>query len=108
MATLLLPVRCEVPFSYFDVDLEGASYTIETRWNERAGLWFLSVSDKDGVPISAGRAVVLGADLLGKTVDARRPPGVILAIDSTGEDIEAGRDDLGARVQILYIESTGP
>lgn len=105
MATILLPATADSPFYDFEVELEGAIYTIELRWNERADLWFLSLYDATGAPISQGRAAVLGVDLVGRTADARRPPGTIFVWDSANNDEEAGRYDLGGRVQLLYAES---
>lgn len=107
MATLLLPVRHDVPYSDFEVELEGRSYTFETRWNERAGAWFLTVKDTAGVVLVAGRKMVLGAGLLGRSPDARLPPGGLLLVDTSGTEIDPGRDDLGERVVLAYYESTG-
>lgn len=107
MATLVLPARSDAPLYDFTADLEGASYTFELRWNDRDGFWFLSLSSRSGEQLVTGRKVVLGANILGRATDPRLPPGAVLAIDTTGQDQEAGRDDLGGRVQLVYVESTG-
>lgn len=107
MSALILPLDAVAPHYDVQVVLEGATYLFELRWNERSSAWFLSIHDGVGEVLTAGRRVVLGADLLGRSVDARLPPGTLVAVDSSGADQEAGRDDLGSRVQLVYIESTG-
>lgn len=106
MATLILPARNDVPFYDFEVDLEGRAYTVEVRWNARAGGWFLSLFDSAGAPLVMGRRVVLSANLLGQGVNAALPPGMLLAVDTTTQDTDPGRDDLGSRVLLAYVEST--
>jgi hypothetical protein len=108
MAILVLPVRSDLPAYAFQVTLEGALYRFEIRWNDRDGLWSLSLYDKAGVLLVAGRKIVLGASLLGRSVDARLPPGAVLAMDTSGANVDAGQNDLGGRVSLLYYESTGP
>lgn len=107
MATLVLPVRSDVAAFDFETDLEGRSFTFAFRWNARAGLWFVSIYDAIGAPVVEGRAVVLGSDLRGLGVDPRRPPGSVLAVETDGEIRDPGRRDLGGRVLIVYVESTG-
>jgi hypothetical protein len=106
MATLILPARSDAAFYDFEVDLDERAFTIEIRWNARAGGWFLSLYDSAGVPLSMGRRIVLGANLLGHGVDPALPPGTLLAVDTTTQDSDPGRDDLGSRVLLAYVEAT--
>jgi hypothetical protein len=106
MATLVLPARHDVPFFDFEVDLEGRTYTFTFRWNERAGAWFFTLRNATGTILVAGRKVVLGARLMGRSRDAALPPGALFAIDTAGTDVDPGRDDLGSRVLVVYSEST--
>jgi hypothetical protein len=105
MSTLVLPVTAEAHAYEFSCTLEGRTYSFEFIWNDRSGAWFLTIRDTDGNDLAAGRRVVLGANLLGRSSNAALPPGVLLAVDTSRTDTEAGRDDLGARVKIVYIES---
>jgi hypothetical protein len=103
--TLVLPATSDAPWYDFEATLEGSTYRFELRWNGRSGAWFLSLQDAAGDVIAAGRRVVLGAQLLGRSADARLPPGTLLAVDTSGTDEEAGRDELGERVQLVYVEA---
>src|SRR6266508_803160 len=108
MSTLVLPADSVAPSYSFEVELEGALYRIALHWNERDGAWFLSLYDRSGVLLVAGRKVGLGANLLGRGVDARLPPGTVLVVDTSQADVDPGRNDLGARCPLLYVESSGP
>ncbi len=106
MAVFRLPLDAEAPHSRRSVQLEGVSYLIDLDWNERNEAWFVSVylDDAGPTPIVQGFRVVIGSPVLRRVRTPPRPPGDILFIDTSGEDLDPGRDDVGARVQGLYYE----
>ena len=105
MSRLTIPVTSTEPSSSVDVMLDDKAFSIETRWNDRDGAWYLSLYDADGEAIITGRRVVADWDLLLRVQDARRPTGRLLVVDTTGAG-DPGRDDLGDRVQLVYEEPT--
>jgi hypothetical protein len=105
MSVLVLPVDSDAPAYDFEVSLEGAEYRFEIHWNARDGAWFYSLYDAAAEPLVHGRKIVLGANLLGRSVDRRLPPGVLLIIDSSGAGEDPGRQDLGTRCPLVYVES---
>lgn len=106
VATLVLPTRTDVPLYSFTTQLEGVTYGFTFRWNGRDSAWYFDLSDSDGNPLLSGRKVVLGAFLLARFRTPGLPPGEMQAVDTSGANVDAGLDELGARVQLLYIEST--
>ncbi len=100
--TLTLAAHSDAPFYDFESELEGNSYTFEFRWNARAAAWFFTLYDAAGSVIVAGRKVVIGVPLFGRSVDERHPPGFLAAIDTSDADADPGRSDLGSRVLIVY------
>jgi hypothetical protein len=106
MADLKIPTDPgdAAPYS-MQVALDGAVYTLGLRWNARAGLWFLDVATADGVAVCCGEPVVNGYPLLSRHKDARLPPGVLRAVASIRPEEDAGVDDLGARVALVYTEA---
>lgn len=84
--------------------LDGTNYVFVFRWNERAQAWHFDLYTEDGEPIAMGVRVVVSWPLLRRCVSARRPPGELIAVDTTGQG-DPGRSDLGARVQLQYIEA---
>jgi hypothetical protein len=108
VSTLVLPAVSTYSSYDFQVQLEGAWYRVGLYWNSRDGYWFLSLRDGVETLLVAGRKVVLGASLFGRSVDPRLPPGWLFGVDTSGQGIDAGRADLGGRVILAYMESTGP
>ena len=105
---LRLPVNPTLAHSSFEVVLDGATYTLEFRWNERAAAWFFSVYDAAGALLVVRKVVLSGPDnfrLLGRFRDARLPLGDFLAVDTSQTWVEPGLGDLGARVEFIYLEA---
>lgn len=89
----------------YQVSLDDVTYTLGLRWNARSETWVLSLLTAAGEPITVGRAVVIGVPLLGRIPDPRLPPGVVMAVDLTDSGTRPGRDDLGDRVQLVYLSA---
>jgi hypothetical protein len=85
--------------------LDGVEYFFEFRWNERDGAWYMHIADVDEQHIRSGIRIVLRWPLLRRVTDPRRPPGSIMAIDTSGQDLAPGLNDLGARVKLLYLDA---
>lgn len=97
-----LPFFPSVPLYQVSTTLEGVQYVFDVRWNGRARAWYFDISTEDGSVIQRAVKVVLGAPLAKRVADARMPPGVLFAIDTTDTGTEAGLNDLGTRVQVQY------
>lgn len=106
MSVLVMPTRTDLPHYSFSIELEGVTYGFEFRWNLRDSAWYFDISDSSGTPLITGRKVALGAPLLRRFVLPGLPPGELVAYDSSGKGQEAGIDELGARVLLLYWESS--
>jgi len=97
-----LPLIPSVPFYTFGVDLEDLTYLIEMRWNGRDLAWYMSIMEEDETPIRMGIKVVLGTFLGRRSVNPLFPPGLLAAVDLTGQGQDATLDDLGTRVVVYY------
>lgn len=84
--------------------LDGIDLTLDVRWNERAGAWTITFSDDQGV-ILAARRVAIGVAMLARESSPRLPPGELMPVASTSPEVEPGRDDLGGRVQLVYLSA---
>lgn len=103
MAIRIIPTTPGVAFSVRRVSLDGSEYVLRLRWNSREARWYMSLSDADDVLIVGGVKLVAGWPLLRLVVDARRPPGQLVALDQAG-DADPNLDDLGTRVVLVYID----
>lgn len=86
--------------------LDGVEYILAFRWNGRAAKWFFSLYDQSGDPIVEGVKVVADFPLLRPVSDTRKPPGDLIALDTTGEGRDPGLGELGDRVILTYLDST--
>lgn len=80
----------------------GVTYDLTFRWNARDASWYLDVYDDDRAQVAAGIRVVLGA-YLGRRVD--HPlfrDGLLVALDTSGQRLDAGLDGLANRVVLRY------
>jgi len=107
MALFELPLT-NYPDSEATFSLEGVSYVIRTRYNERAGAWFFDLSLDDGTALITGKKVVVSWLLSGfREAGSNIPPGMLYASDTSASDIDPTLEDFGTRVVMRYRESTG-
>jgi hypothetical protein len=105
MASQLIPTLTDGTQAYtVTVRLDGVSFRFDFAWNERGGFWAFILSDAAGEQLMR-RKVVVGLPLTARFVDPRLPPGDFIALDTSGQDVEAGLQDLGDRVQLVYLEA---
>jgi hypothetical protein len=88
-------------FSY-QVELDGRTFGLEFRWNERDASWYLSLRDADDAPLLSGLRVTVGHLYLSRFRLLGLPKGELEFVDTTGQDEDPGFTDLGSRVVLLY------
>lgn len=86
--------------------LDGVSYVLDLRWNARAAAWYISIGRDDGTPILTSLRASVLVPLDGNSIDPALPPGLLIALDQTRKDLEAGRYDLGDRVRLTYYDQS--
>ncbi len=102
---LILPIDSAFPSYRLSTAIDGVQYIVDVRWNERDEAWYLDLLSSDGDPIKHGMKIALGTKLGRRCVDPRFPTGAIIARDLTGNGNDAGRYDLGTRVQLRYYSA---
>lgn len=105
MATVQLPTRTSLPAYRYRIDLDGDTFVLDFEYNARMGKWLLQVEDEEGNVIIAHVPVIVSWPLFERFVQEALPEGVIAAYDSSGENEDPGRFDLGARVKAVYREA---
>jgi len=98
----VIPFIPSEAFYTFSTSIDEVQYIFDVRWNSRAGHWYYDLKDENGDVIRSGMRVALGAFPLHRSVDARAPTGALMAVDTTGQDLEATYDDMGVRVLMVY------
>lgn len=103
MATINLAVRLDgYPDFSFEQELDERVYQFTFTWNEREEYWYFDLADDSGSPIAEGIKVVVNWDLIRRSSDARRPPGNIIALDTTNQNLDPTQAELGNRVLMVY------
>lgn len=110
---LILPFVPSLGNYGFTVTIEDTRYRFGVRWNARenfdAGAWMLDAYEADGTPIFRGCKIALGTYIGRHKNHPLTRNGVIVAHDTEGRgrtpSRDAGFDDLGTRVIVLYIPS---
>lgn len=101
-----IPLRNDLPNFEFTFDLENDTFRFSFLWNERMQKWFFSILTSDGTAIIYRQPCFVNYLVLDRFKDERLPAGKIIFFDTSGKDIDPGRDDLGERVKMIYAEST--
>lgn len=105
MATVQLPTRTNLPAYRYRIELDGTVYVLDYEYNSRMDKWLLQVEDEEGDVLIAHVPIVVNWPLFKRFVQQTLPPGVIAAYDSSNQNTDPGRFDLGARVKAVYRES---
>jgi hypothetical protein len=100
-----IPVQSTLPLYQQFTTLDGQDFLLTFAYNARDFSWYLDIADQDAVAIVSGIRIVVAWDLLRRCVDARRPPGVLIANDLSGAGLDPGADDFGTRVELLYFDA---
>lgn len=103
MAKVQLPLRSDAPFFDFSVELDGVSYGFAFAWNTRSQQWTVQLLTAEEDPVAVS-PLVIDLPLFFRSRDARKPPGLLLAVDTSGEGADPGLHDLGSRVVVIYFE----
>jgi hypothetical protein len=104
MAIIECPTKNDLPAYQYVISLDGTNYTLTFTFNDRMGKWFLNLGDATNNPIINQVPIIASMPLFNRFVGAAIPPGTLFAFDTSGQDMDPGRFDLGDRVRLLYAE----
>lgn len=99
---LLLPLQSDASWFSYQIELDGKTFGLSFRWNERDSSWYWSLADADDNPLLSGLRVAVGRPYLWRYRIPGLPAGELEFIDTTSQDLDPGFLDLGERVVCLY------
>lgn len=93
-----------------DCSLDGGNFRIDLSWSLRSDAWHISVyaivtDQDDPVPIVQGARLSCWWPVLAGIPGVNRPPGELVALDTTNAGTDANHDELGSRVQLAYYSA---
>jgi hypothetical protein len=86
--------------------LEGEQYRFVFLWNARSSKWYVTIFDSTGTQLQGNTKFVVNYPLTSLNTLENLFPGVLWAIDTSGNWNDAELRDIGNRVSFLYEEST--
>ena len=101
MTQVIIPLSVR-PNQDVRVVLSQKTYYINIRYNTRLDSYTFSLLDADKSPIISGQRIVPNYSLLSRTVDERKPPGKLVAIDVSRTGADIGYNDLGVNALLGY------
>jgi len=106
MATLNIPTPAPGVGKHFvRVDLEpNIFWRIIYRYSGRDGTWYFDLASDAGIALVRNRRLVLGVDMLAQSRHLAIPQGVFSLVDTTGENLQPLKDELGDRVKFRYTQ----
>ena len=107
MALMQIPIsNGDANFSE-KVELNGVTYLLRFRWNDRLTQYTMDVCRADGTVIAAGLPLESGwfttARFIGRV--AGLPDGLFLPNDNQGTGLSPTIENFGKAVSLLYIEA---
>jgi hypothetical protein len=89
--------------------LSGVPFEVYWAFNTRTESWTISLSaigdaEEEPTPVLNGAKLFIGYDLLRRCRHEKRPPGELYVISADGTRLHPGRDDLGVRCNVIYLE----
>ncbi len=105
---VIIPTNTTLASFVFSTELELIVFGLRFQFNERDQSWLFDLLTAEGLPIRQGIKVVTNFPLLSRIARADRPPGELIAIDTTGEDRRAviGELGIGRQVELTYFEAS--
>lgn len=86
-----------------ELTLAGSQCVFVSYWNDVEKSHYLDVFEIDDTPIIRGLKVVLGVNFVRRSTHPLFVGRALFAVDESNTGVEAGIDDLGGRVTILYL-----
>lgn len=93
-------------YQMFLSTLDDVVYQLTLTWNAREAAWYMSLAAEDGTEIWTGQKVVVNWPLCRRRRHPLQPPGMLIAIDTSGRGLDPGEKDLGDRVRMFYYSAS--
>lgn len=103
--SLVIPLSDFASYSE-QLTLDGEVFLFQFDFNVRGDYWVMSISDIDLNVLISGLRIVLDYELLSQYPGRGLPPGALIAIDTTGDEFDANRENFGpvdTNVSLIYI-----
>lgn len=101
-----IPIQKSIPSLKQRMILDDVEVVMRFDWNSRNETWHISFYDSVENPLLVGIPLFVNYDIIGRFIIDGMPPGQILCYDTSGQNMEAGLDDLGDRCKVYYVSGS--
>ena len=101
-----VPINSDFDDYDFTISLDGTVYLLSVRWNGRMNKWFISIALENGTEIIGMRPIIADFPPFARFRNNNLPAGELIFIDTSGENRDPDRTDLGSRVILMYLEES--
>jgi hypothetical protein len=100
-----IPVRSDLPFNRFRIDLESITYIFRFKYNSRFERWKLDVLSSDETVLFAGIPMQSQVLLNKQFKNDDMPPGLLtlLPVENTNQEMQ--KEEFGTTFLLIYNES---
>lgn len=99
---IFLPIEPGEPFQEFSTTIEGQTYGFAFQWNERRGIWSMSIFESNGAAIATGLSVVVGI-YIGNTRPHPLFSSGVFVVRTAGKLVDPGFNELGVTAFVAFI-----
>lgn len=101
-----IPFKTSINNYRLSISITNDVFLFDVRWNAFDEAWYFDLRQEDETLILGGIKIVLGMSI-GRTCNhAFFKSNILQVIDTTDSKLDAGYDDLGARIQMVLTSST--
>ena len=101
-----LYTRTDIDSYEYRTTLDGVDFILGLAWSIRGDQWILTLKDTDGNFLES-TPLLLYRPLFSRYQRDDLPAGEITLVDSEGKNTPCGREDLGSRCKLVYLEVQG-
>lgn len=105
MATIVIPVRSDLPAYKFRISLDQTIYVLDFGYNTRADQWYMSIFDQAETLLVGDIPIQVNVPLTDQYIRKGMPPGRFVAVDETGKNRNPSISNLGSEIKLFYQEA---
>ena len=104
MSFVQIPIDSTLPSFIQRVTLANNLFFLRFDWSDAEGRWIMGIMDQLNSPILMGLPMNEGEDLIGRFQVSlpNLPKGLLMLYDTTLQNNEAGRNDLGKSIVLVF------
>lgn len=98
-----IPLRSDIFFYTFKINLSGTIYSFKIRYNGRMDRWILNIEDAIGNEILSGIVLLINRDIVSQYTTLNLMPGLLSAVDTSPNMVQPTQFSFGNNNFLVYL-----